>query len=105
MKRTNKKDSNTSVFDKQTTTTNAYHCYYKGDPLSTPPLSKCNHKYFSGIAQSSNLVCDTCNAIIGEWKFSVVHNVKKTFPQSQYLIYKICPYLRRLTVEEVQSLI
>ena len=104
--RMNKKDSSISVFDNQkTTTTTTYHCYYKEDPSSTPPLSKCDHKYFSGVAESSKLVCDSCNEIIGEWKFSVANNVKRTFPQPQYLIYKIYPYLRRLTVQEVQDLI
>ena len=106
MKRQKKDSSRT--FDNQTTATTATttistgcHCYCEDDPLSTPPLSKCNHKYFSGIAQSSKLICDSCNEIIGEWKFSVAHNVKKTFLQSQYLVYEIYPYLRRLTVQEV----
>jgi hypothetical protein len=89
-----------------TTTTTSCHSYYEEDPLSSPPLSKCNHKYFSGIAQSSKLVCDSCNEIIGEWKFSLFsYDLNKTFPQSQYLVYKIYPYLRRLTVEEIQDLI
>jgi hypothetical protein len=103
-----KKDSS-RIFDNQTTTatttTASCHSYYEEDLLSTPPLSKCNHKYFSGITQSSKLVCDSCNKIIGEWKFSFTYDVKKSFPQSQYLIYKIYPYLRRLTVEEIQDLI
>jgi hypothetical protein len=105
-----KKDRSSSIFYNQpttTTTTTAATChrYYEDDPLSTP-LSKCNHKYFSGIAQSSKLICDTCNEIIGEWKFHLSYDVRKTsFPQSQYLIYKIYPYLRRLTVEEVQDLV
>ena len=105
-----KKDRSSSIFYNQpttTTTTTAATChrYYEDDPLSMP-LSKCNHKYFSGIAQSSKLICDTCNEIIGEWNFSFTYDIKKTsFPQSQYLIYKIYPYLRRLTVEEVQDLV
>jgi hypothetical protein len=107
------KKDNSSIFDNQTTikttttiTAASSHCCYQEDPLSTiPPLSKCNHKYFSGITQSSKLVCDSCNKIIGEWKFSFTYDVKKSFPQSQYLIYKIYPYLRRLTVEEVQDLV
>ena len=89
-----------------TTTTTSCHSYYEEDLLSSPPLSKCNHKYFSGIAQSSKLICDSCNEIIGEWKFSLFsYDLNKTFPQSQYLVYKIYPYLRRLTVEEIQDLI
>ena len=104
-----KKDSSSIFYNQPTTTTTntaaTCHCYYEEDPLSTP-LSKCNHKYFSGIAQSSKLICDTCNEIIGEWNFGLTYDVRKTsFPQSQYLIYKIHPYLRRLTAEEVQSLI
>ena len=104
------KKDRSSIFDNQTTatttTTTATTChrYYEDDPLLTP-LLKCSHKYFSGIAQSSKLICDTCNEIIGEWKFHLSYDVRKTsFPQSQYLIYKIYPYLRRLTVEEVQDL-
>ena len=109
-----KKDGSSSIFYNQaTTTTNtatgavSCYCYYEEDLLSTPPSSsKCNHKYFSGIAQSSKLLCDSCNEIIGEWKFHLSYDVKKTsFPQPQYLIYKIHPYLRRLTVEEVKALI
>jgi hypothetical protein len=105
-----KKDSSSSIYDNQTTTTTttattAARCHYEEDPSSRRSLSKCNHKYFSGIAQSSKLVCDSCNEIIGEWKFHVSYDVKKTFPQSQYLIYKIHPYLRRLTVKEAQALI
>ena len=97
-------DNQTTATSTTTTTSTRCHRYYEEDPLSTP-LSKCNHKFFSGIAQSSKLICDTCNEIIGEWKFHLSYDVKKRFPQSQYLIYKIHPYLRRLTVEEVQSLI
>ena len=105
-----KKDSS-SIYDNQTTTTTTAttaarsNRHYEEDPLSTP-LSKCNHKYFSGIAQSSKLVCDSCNEIIGEWKFSFFsYDIKKTFPQSQFLIYKIYPYFRRLTVKEVKDLV
>ena len=105
------KKDRSSIFYNQPTTTNtatgvvSCHCYYEDDPLSTP-LSKCNHKYFSGIAQSSKLICDTCNEIIGEWKFHLSYDLRKTsFPQSQYLIYKIYPYLRMLTIEEVQDLV
>jgi hypothetical protein len=107
-----KKDRSSSIFDNQTTTTTTTttaatcHRHYEDNPLSRPSLSKCNHKYFSGIAQSSKLICDSCNEIIGEWKFHLSYNVKKTsFPQSQYLIYKIYPYFRRLTIEEVQDLV
>ena len=105
-----KKDSSI-IFDNQTTTTTTItaascHCCYQEDPLSISPLSKCNHRYFSGIAQTSKLVCDTCNEIIGEWKFSLFScDNRKTSLQSQYLIYKIYPYLRRLTAEEVQDLV
>src|SRR5918911_1469084 len=102
------KKDNSGISDNQTTTTTitattCHYYYYQEDPLSSPPLSKCNHKYFSGIAQSSKLVCDSCNEIIGEWKFSLFsYDLKKAFPQSQYLIYKIYPYVRGLTAEEVQ---
>ena len=105
------KKDRSSIYDNQTTatstptTTARCHRYYEEDPLSTP-LSKCNHKFFSGIAQSSKLICDTCNEIIGEWNFCFMYDVKKTsFPQPQYLSYKIHPYLRRFTVEEAQALI
>ena len=111
MKKKKKKDSSSIFYNQATTTTNtattgavSSHCYSE-DYLLSMRLSKCNHKYFSGIAQSSKLICDICNEIIGEWKFHLSYDVKKSFPQSQYLIYKIHPYLRRLTVEEVQSLI
>jgi hypothetical protein len=105
-----KKDSSSVLYNQATTRTNTAtgavsgHCYSEEYLLSIP-LSKCNHKYFSGIAQSSKLICDSCNEIIGEWKFHLSYDVKKTFPQSQYLIYKIHPYLRRLTVKEAQALI
>ena len=101
------KKDNSNIYDNQTTikttsiiTATSDRCCYQEEPLS-----KCNHRYFSGIAQTSKLRCDSCNELIGEWKFHLSYDVNKTFPQSQYLIYKIYPYLRRLTVEEVQSLI
>ena len=106
------KKDNSNIYDNQTTikttsiiTATSDRCCYQEEPLSTSPLSKCNHRYFSGIAQTSKLICDSCNELIGEWKFHFSNDANKTFPQSQYLIYKIYPYLRRLTVEEVQSLI
>jgi hypothetical protein len=106
-----KKDSS-SIFCNQTAaTTNTAagavsgHCYSEEYQLPIP-LSKCNHKYFSGIEQSSKLICDSCNEIIGEWKFSLFsYNAKNNLPRPQYLIYKIYPYLRGLTVEEIQELI
>jgi hypothetical protein len=106
-----KKDSRSILYNQEINTTNtaigavSCHCYSEEDLLSTPSLSKCNHKYFSGIAQSSKLVCDSCNEIIGEWRFHLSYDVKKTFPQPQYLIYKIHPHLRRLTAEEVKVLV
>ena len=108
-----KKGSNSSIFYNQATTatntattTDAVSCSrcYSEEYLLSMGLSKCNHKYFSGIAQSSKLICDSCNEIIGEWKFHLSNDVKKSFPQPQYLIYKIQPYLRRLTVEEIYNL-
>ena len=100
-----KKDSSSIFYNQPTTTTTntaaTCHCYYEEDPLSTP-LSKCNHKYFSGIATSSQLQCDNCKEIIGEWKFSFTYNLK-TFPPSQYSTYKIYPYLRGFTLEEIQD--
>jgi hypothetical protein len=114
MKNNKKDSSSSSILYNQATTTRtdtaapdavSGHCYSEENLLSIP-LSKCNHKYLSGIAQSSKLICDTCNEIIGEWKFHLLYDVKKiSFSQSQYLIYKIYPYLRRLTVEEVQDLV
>jgi hypothetical protein len=102
----NKKDNcRTLTLDNQKTTGNSCHCYSEEEDLLSPQLSKCNHKYFSGISQSSKLICDSCNEIIGEWKFHLSYDFKKSFPQSQYLIYKIYPYLRRLTAEEVKDLI
>jgi hypothetical protein len=108
----NKKDSSSSILYNQATIrtntaapdTVSGHCYSEEYLLSIP-LSKCDHKYFSGIAQSSKLICDSCNEIIGEWKFHLSYNVRKTpFSQSEYLIYKIYPYLRRLTLEEIYNL-
>jgi hypothetical protein len=106
------KDSSSIFYNQATTTTNttpgavSCHCYCEEYLLSMPSLSKCNHKYFSGIAQSSKLICDSCNEIIGEWKFSLFsYNAKNNLPRPQYLIYKIYPYLRGLTVEEIQELI
>ena len=79
--------------------------YYYEDDLfrsSSSTTTDCNHKYFSGIATSSQLQCDICKEIIGEWKFSFTYSLK-TFPPSQYSTYKIYPYLRRLTPEEIQK--
>jgi hypothetical protein len=106
-----KKDSGI-LYNQATTRTNtaatspvSSHCYSEEYQLPIP-LSKCNHKYFSGIEQSSKLICDSCNEIIGEWKFSLFsYNAKNNLPRPQYLIYKIYPYLRGLTVEEIQELI
>ena len=108
-----KKDSSSSISYNQVTTTRTNTgtgavsgpCYSE-EYLLSMRLSKCNHRYFSGIAQTSKLICDSCNEIIGEWKFSLFsYDLNKTFPQSQYLVYKIYPYLRRLTVEEIQDLV
>ena len=101
-----KKDSS-NIFDNQTTatttTTATCHRYYEDDALLTP-LSKCNHKYFSGIAESSKLICDTCHQIIGEQRFENVCSRKTFRNPAQYSIYKIYPYLRRLTLEEIYNL-
>jgi len=80
----------------------SYH-YYEDDLFrSSTTTTNCNHKYFSGIATSSQLQCDSCKEIIGEWKFSFTYSLK-TFPPSQYSTYKIYPYLRGLTLEEIQD--
>ena len=76
--------------------------YYEDDLLRSSSSATCNHKYFSGIAESSQLQCDSCKEIIGEWKLRFTYN-PKTFPPSQYSIYKIYPYLRGLTLKEVQE--
>jgi hypothetical protein len=82
----------------------SYH-YYEDDLFrssSSSSTTNCDHKYFSGIATSSQLQCDSCKEIIGEWKFSFTYSLK-TYPPSQYSTYKIYPYLRGLTPEEIQD--
>jgi hypothetical protein len=83
----------------------SYYYYYDDDLFgssSSSTTTNCNHKYFSGIASSPQLQCDSCKEIIGEWKFSFTYSLK-TFPPSQYSTYKIYPYLRGLTLEEIQD--
>ena len=81
------------------------YSYYEVDKDSLLELSsKCNHKYFSGIAESSKLICDTCHQIIGEQRFENVCSRKTFRNPAQYSIYKIYPYLRRLTLEEIYNL-
>jgi len=54
--------------------------------------------------QSSKLICDTCHHIIGEQRFEYVCSRKTFRNPAQYSIYKIYPYLRRLTLEEIYNL-
>jgi hypothetical protein len=82
-----------------------YSYYYDEDKDSLLELSSnCNHKYFSGIAESSKLICDTCHQIIGEQRFENVCSRKTFRNPAQYSIYKIYPYLRSLTLDEIYNL-
>ena len=97
------KDNNSSHYSQ---ITNGNNYYYEEDEDSLLELSpNCNHKYFSGIAESSKLVCDTCNEIIGEQRFEFTYSRESVAPPaSQYSIYKIYPYPRKLIQSEIQDL-
>lgn len=99
---TEKKD-NSSIFDNQTTikttaiiTATSSHCCYQEDPLSTPPLSKCNHAHFHVSGHWITCAEDGCNNIIGTicW---VAHDLQK-------MNVIIFPYKRHWTKQEIDEL-
>jgi hypothetical protein len=82
----------------------SYPYYYEDKESLLELSSNCNHKYFSGVSESSKLICDTCHHIIGEQRFEYVCSRKTFRNPAQYSIYKIYPYPRRLTLEEIYNL-